>query len=180
MKGAAFLLLLALPAAAAVELLPYTPPSRSFSCLVPSGWTAFEQATPAGTTAHILGPEGPAGWRPAYHVHVVEKNKPGWQEPHDMLKSLRRADDSSDRAPTALNSWRVARKSARLFEVHERRMNPAGRLPAEALGIHHFYAYVPGVGEDYLIVKLTTREDDYLEFRREFMRFLDSLRLLGY
>jgi hypothetical protein len=177
---AAALLLLALPAGAAVELLPYTPPSRSFSCLVPAGWTAFEQATPLGTAAHIWGPEGPAGWRPAYHIHVVEKNKPGWRDPRQMLKELRRSDDASDRAPTALSSWRVAHKSARLFEVHERRMTPAGRLPAEALGVHHFYAYVPGVGADYLIVKLTTREDDYLEYRREFMRFLDSLRLLGY
>lgn len=162
---------------AAAEEIPYTPPSRSFSCLLPSGWTAFEQATPAGTAAHLVGPEGPAGWRPAYHVHSVEKGKPGWRAPREMLKTLRRSDKEAGRSASSLSSWRVARKPARLFEVREKRLAPAGRLPAELLELHHFYAFVPGVGEDYLIVKLTTREADFLELRREFYRFLESLRL---
>lgn len=171
--------LFALPSAAAEDLVPYSPPSRSFSCSLPVGWTAFEQATPVGTVAHIVGPEVTAGWRPAYHVHSVEKDKPGWRKPRQMLKALRRSDDSAKRSSTGLVSWRVGRKSSRIFEVSERRVVPAGRLPSELLGLHHFYAYIPGVGDDYFVVKLTTRESDYLDYRKEFYRFLDSLQFLG-
>lgn len=171
--------LLSLPAGAQ-EAFPYTPPSRAFSCSMLTGWLAFEQATPAGTVTHIIGPESLSGWRPAYHVHAIEKSAPAYREPRAMLKALRRSDDASDREATGLQSWRVARKSARLFEVRERRFSPAGRLPAELLDLHHFYAYVPGVGDDYFIVKLTARESEYLELRPEFRRFLESLRVVGY
>ncbi|MBI3296543.1 MAG: hypothetical protein HYZ75_00145 [Elusimicrobia bacterium] len=180
MTGLWLAALLALPAGAADDAFPYTPPSRSFSCTLPMGWTAFEQATPAGTATHLVGPETAAGWRPAYHVHAFEKGKPGWRTPRQTMKALRRSDDASDRASTGLTSWRVARKPARLFEVREKRFTPAGRLPAELLELHHFYALVPGVGDDYFIVKLTTREAEYLDFRKEFNRFLESLRIVGY
>lgn len=179
-KALWFAILLALPASAEEEAFPYTPPGRSFSCSMPLGWTAFEQPTPAGTVTHIVGPESAAGWRPAYHVHAFEKGTPAYLEPRAMLKALRRSDNASDREVTGLESWRVARKSARLFEVREQRFSPAGQLPGELLNLHHFYAYVPGVGEDYFIVKLTTRETEYLEFRSEFKRFLESMRIVGY
>ena len=145
-----------------------------------TGWTAFEQPSPAGTVTHIMGPESAPGWRPSYHVHLVERGKPGYREPRAMLKALRRSEDASEREATSLETWRVARKSARLFEVRERRFSPAGRLPAELRALHHFYAYVPGVGEDYFIVKLTTSEDEYLKLRPEFRRFLESMRIVGY
>ena len=166
--------------AAAQDEVPYTPPSKAFSCTLPMGWTAYEQATPVGTVAHIVGPETAAGWRPAYHIHVVEKGKPGWRPGRETLKALRRSEDAAERTVTGLNSWRVARKPARLFEAREVRMYPPGKLPAELLPLHHFYAYVPSVGEDYLVVKLTTREAEYLDYRKEFTRFLESLRVLGY
>lgn len=172
-------LLGAAPASAQDEV-PYTPPSKAFSCTLPMGWTAYEQSTPVGTVAHIVGPETAAGWRPAYHIHVVEKGKPGWRRGRETLKALRRSEDAADRTVTGVNSWRVARKPARLFEAREVRMYPPGRLPAELLPLHHFYAYVPAVGEDYIVVKLTTREAEYLDYRKEFTRFLESLRVLGY
>lgn len=174
------LLLAAGASVAAQEELPYSPPSRAFSCTLPLGWTAFEAETPAGPVDHLVGPEGPAGWRPAYHVHVMEKGKPGWRSPRETIKALRRSDDATERSASGLTSWRVARKPARLFEVREERLYPPGRLPQELLRLHHFYAFVPGVGEDYLIVKLTTREEEFLEYRKEFMRFLESLRTTGY
>lgn len=180
MRTAALALLLALPSSAQEEGAPYTPPSKAFSCVLPMGWTAFEQTAPGGTALHIVGPETQAGWRPAYHIHVFEKGKPGWRPGRETLKALRRSEDEADRTVTGMNSWRVARKPARLFEARERRLFPPGRLPAELLDIHHFYAYVPGVGEDYLVVKLTTRESEYLDYRKEFTRFLESLRVLGY
>ena len=31
-----------------------------------------------------------------------------------------------------------------------------------------------------VVVKLTTREAEYLDYRKEFTRFLESLRVLGY
>ena len=78
MRTLALALLFVLPAVAEDEV-PYTPPSKAFSCTLPMGWTAYEQATPAGSVAHIVAPETAAGWRPAYHIHVVEKGKPGWR-----------------------------------------------------------------------------------------------------
>ncbi|MDE2292225.1 MAG: hypothetical protein KGL53_09090, partial [Elusimicrobia bacterium] len=102
---------LAFPAAA--QEVPYTPPDRAYTCMLEPGWTAFEQATLEGPVDHIVGPEGPAGWRPEFHIHLMEKGKPGWLEPRELLKALRRSDSSSHRTATALSSWRVARKPAR-------------------------------------------------------------------
>ena len=68
-------------------------------------------------------------------------------------------------------------KPARLFGPR------SGCIPGKLRpksSVHHFYAYVPAVGEDYLVVKLTTREAEYLDYRKEFTRFLESLRVLGY
>ena len=73
----------------------------------------------------------------------------------------------------------VRRRPARVFEVREERLVPPDRLPAELVSLHHFYAFVPDGKEDYFLIKLSTTEHDFLDYRRVFRHFIKSFRIIG-
>jgi hypothetical protein len=76
-------------------------------------------------------------------------------------------------------SWRVGRSPGRIFEVREERVLPEGRLPAKPVRLHHFYAFVSSGADEYFMIKLSCAEDDFVEYRNEFRRFLRTFRVLG-
>ncbi|MFH1725655.1 MAG: hypothetical protein ABII00_13685 [Elusimicrobiota bacterium] len=167
------------PGSADPRYVRYSPPSRTFSCEIPSGWTPMEEPTPRGSAVHIVGPQQARGaWRAAYHIHFFEKDKPGFVPSREALKAARRRDAGRD--VTGMSSRRVARRPARVFQVHEKRLLPAGRLPAELVALHHFYVFVPSGSDDYFVIKLSTTEEAFLDYRRELGRFLESFRVIGY
>lgn len=181
MRGVlAALLLLSAPAARAAKGGPtFIPPSRSFTCELPGeAWTAFEEEGPRGLSTHILGPEEPDGaFRPALHVHVFDRGRPGFVSWQELLPKLRARDPELGRESTSMVSWRVDGKPARTFEVKEERLLPLDRYPAEWVTLHHFYALIPGAGDNYLLVKLSSTEKSYLNYRETFKRFLRGFKL---
>lgn len=160
---------------------PYTSSRGAFACDMPvSGWAAFEEETPFGSSAHFFGPVEESGnWRAAVHVHFLDKGQPGFVPLDDAVKRERRSDASADRESTPVRRKRVARTSARCFEVTETRLLPVDRLPAAPAVLHHYMAFVPA-GDGYFIIKLTTSRDSYLEYRAQFERVLQTFRVLGY
>lgn len=162
-------------------LITYTSPSKSFIVDIPRGWESFESETPRGIAAHLIGPKlADGGWRAAYHVHYFEKGAPGFAPLREMLKTERKKNRTMQRQVTPTTTWRVDRKPAKIFEVREQRIAPYGRLPAERLSLHHFYAIVPNGINAYYMIKLSVTEDKYLDYREEFRRFLKSFKITGY
>lgn len=162
-------------------LITYISPSKSFIVDIPRGWEGFESASPRGIATHLLGPElADGGWRAAYHVHYFEKGAPGFAPLREMLKIERRKNRTMRRQVTPTTTWRVDRKPAKVFEVREERITRYGRLPAERLPLHHFYAIVPNGTNAYYMIKLSVTENRYLEYREEFRRFLKSFRITSY
>lgn len=163
------------------QFAPYTPPGRLFSCEIPAkGWQAYEHETPRGSSVHILGPALAGGsLRAAYHIHFFDKSKPGFVAAEETLRMERERDKDSEREATPPTVTRIQRAAARLFEVRERRIIPGDRLPASPLVLHHYYAMLPA-GDGYFMIKLSTTQEDYLDYRKEFKRFLGSFRVLGY
>jgi len=160
---------------------PYTSTKGTFACDIPvSGWQPFEEETPFGSSAHFLGPvEESGGWRAALHVHFLDKAQAGFVPIDDAVKRERKSDSLAERESGSVRRVRVARASARRFDVTETRLAPPDRLPASSIVIHHFFAFVPA-GDGYFIVKLSTSRDTYLEYRELFDRVLQSFRVLGY
>ncbi|MBI4425677.1 MAG: hypothetical protein HY554_18240 [Elusimicrobia bacterium] len=159
----------------------FTSARRTFACDVPvRGWRVFEEETPSGSAAHFLGPsELDGSWRAALHVHYVDKTQPGFLPLEDAVKRARRAEPGSSRSATTVRRWRVARQSARRFEVTETRLIPPDRLPAAPAVLHHYVAFVPA-GDGYFLVKLSSARDNYLDYRELFERVLQTFRILGY
>jgi len=153
---------------------------RTFAGEIPAGWSALETESPSGFSMHLLGPaEAEGAWRPAFHVHFMEKGRPGFIPLEAALKRARRSDKLTGRRATPIFRRKVAKESARRFEVTETRLAPSSTLPARPLVLHHYYALVPA-GESYFVIKLSTTRDDYLDYRKDFERFLDTFRILGY
>jgi hypothetical protein len=156
----------------------YAPQGGGFTCDLPAGWTRFMTKTPRGIAAHAIGPELAGGAvRAAYHIHLFEQGKPGYQPIAEYMKASRQRAKSSNRQSTAPTSWRVNKGPARVFEVREDRMLPVGKLPSQITTLHHFYALVPLGRNDYFVVKLSTTEESYLEYREEFRRLLKTFRV---
>ena len=182
-----YLLLLAWAAAPGMAAKPagdfieYTPPSRLFSCEIPAeGWNALEEEGPRGLSVHILGPEEPdRDFRAGLHVHYFEKGRPGFTPWQELLVKIRERDPEAHRESTGMVSWRIAKRPARTFEIRESRLLPLDRIPAELVTLHHFYALVPGGGDSYFLIKLSTTERTYLQYREPFKRFLKSFRIAG-
>ncbi len=65
-------------------------------------------------------------------------------------------------------------------DVREKRDSTFGRLPAERIDLHHFYAVVPDGRDAYFMIKLSVTEKSYLKYRAEFRRFLKSFRITRY
>ena len=171
--------LLAAPASAREKkiYLPYTPPSGLFSAEIPEGWAASEEETPRGIVTHIVGPsESKGSWHAAYHVHYFEKSKPGFVDSREAMKIFRERDKTTDRDADQMTTWRVDNKPAKMFQVRETRMLPGGRLPAERVSLHHFYMFVPSGRDEYYVIKLSTTEETFLDYRAEFRRFMASFR----
>jgi hypothetical protein len=169
-------LLLAAPALAGEPFSSYVPPSGSFQAEVPSGWSALEIRSPGGLSAHILGPQM-RRLRPAYHVHLYQKDAPGFTAPDELLRKARAADKSMGRESSGMESRRVSGRPAKVFEVRETRWLPMDSLPSEPAVIHRFYAFIAD-GEDLFVASLVVDEEEYESYRGEFRRFLKSMRLL--
>jgi len=109
----------------------------------------------------------------------MEAGKPGSVPIDEAVRRLRAADPASGRAAGPVRRWRVARLSARRFEVTEKRLLPPDRLPARPVMLHHYYTLVPA-GDGYFTIKMSTSRDTYLEHREAYERLLESFRILGY
>jgi len=158
----------------------FTPPSRLFSCEIPVGWSSFETETLRGKAVHIVGPRGSGTLRPAYHIHHFDKTKPGFLPGKDALRRELKSDKASGRESSATVSVRAGRNTGKMFEVREERLLPEGRLPAKPARLHHFYAFLASGADEYIMIKLSCPEEDFVAYRQEFRRFLKSFRVLGY
>jgi hypothetical protein len=164
--------------AAEPAFIPYTPPGGTFTCELPPGWSALEERSVRGISSRMFGPRGDERIRPAYHIHQVQKDTPGFIPLQDGLKSELRCEGACARIATPMQAWRISERGAKVFEVRESRLFPQETLPAEPVMLHHFYAFIPDK-EDYFIVKLTVDEDSFDAYRAEFRRFLQKFRLLS-
>jgi hypothetical protein len=177
----AVLLLCSAARAFAVEegFLSYMPPSGSFACDLPaSGWSALEERSVRGISVRLIGPAG-ARLRPAYQVHFVQKDTPGYIPIMDALKRERACEAPCTRESMPMQAWRISERAAKVFEIRERRRMPQEGLPSEPVMLHHFYAFLPA-GDDYFVVKLTVDEEQYNDWRLEFHRFLKTFRIIGH
>ncbi|MBI4386382.1 MAG: hypothetical protein HY551_03270 [Elusimicrobia bacterium] len=157
----------------------YTSPLRTFACEVPGGWQALELQTPAGSSAHFLGPaEADGAWRAALHVHFLQKDQAGFIPFDALLKRERASDPLSRREASVISRRNVARGSARRFEVSETRLLPDGGLPGRPVILHHYYAMIPAP-DGYFVVKLSTLRETYLAYRDDFDRALGTFQILG-
>ncbi|OIO12443.1 MAG: hypothetical protein AUJ52_00120 [Elusimicrobia bacterium CG1_02_63_36] len=155
----------------------YTPPSGSFTVEIPEGWVPFEAETPRGVATHIIGPsEADGAWRASYHVHYFQKGKPGYVAPREAMKAFRERDKDTDRDVDQITVWRVDQQAAKMFQVREKRMLPSSRLPSEIVSLHHFYMFIPSGRDEYYMIKLSTTEKTFLDYRAEFRRFMKSFR----
>ncbi|HAH05591.1 MAG TPA: hypothetical protein DCM05_03550 [Elusimicrobia bacterium] len=172
-------LLLAGPAQGQTASGTYMPPSGSFVCNLKEGWTTLEERSPQGMSVHLFGPASTPGLiPPAYHIHLIQKDTPGFLDISDAVKKTRKKERFAERTPAPPQSVRYAGRSMKLFEVRERRRLPAEALPSEAAVLHHFYAFIPA-GDDYFIVKLTVDEEEFEDYRQEFRGFLKGFQIIG-
>lgn len=160
---------------------PFTATRRTFACDAPAiGWYPVEEDTPYGSAVHWLGPvEADGAFRAAIHVHFVDSRQPGFLPLDEAVKRERDGDRASGREATPVRRWRVAKRSARRFEVTETRQLPGARLPSRPLVLRHYYTLVPA-GDGYFIVKLTSTQETYQEYRKDYEQMLESFRVLGY
>lgn len=169
-----------LPAAAQGQMTAsFASARRTFSCDTPKGWPVFEEDTPGGFAAHFLGPaEAGGAYRAAIHVRYFEKGQPGFVPIDDALKRERQPDKLTERSATSVARWRVARNTARRFEVTETRQLPPGLLPSQAVLLHHYYAFVAS-GEGYYIIKLSSTRERYLDYKDDWEKLLATFRIIG-
>jgi len=157
----------------------YSPPSRVFSCEIPSGWQAFEEEDALGPVAHMLGPDNPAGtYRTGLSVRWIERDQPDYVAPQQAVDVMRRSDPASRRSATAVTHMRVAGLLARVFEVVETDVLPLERLPASPEEIHYYVAVIPS-GLNYYLVRLSSTRDVYLDFHDVFTDCLKTFQPLG-
>ena len=157
----------------------YTPPSRMFSCEMPTAWQAFEEEDALGPVARLMGPNNPAGtFRAGLSVRWFDKDTPGFLELKKAVELARRDDKASDRHSTPIRLMRVGAVLARVFEINQRHQLPAQSLPATEEIIHQDVAVIPS-GAGYYWVSLSSTLDLYLDFRGEFLRCLKTFQPLG-
>jgi hypothetical protein len=174
------LALAARPRAAAEEApTRYVPPSKTFSCDVPSGWSAFEDDEGEASAVHVLGPDGSGGnYRVGIDIRYMEKGSASFLPYKKFVEGLRRSDSSTDRSSTPIRAMRVGAGLARTFEITETRRLPLDRLPAVDESLHHYVAIFPS-GDNYFIVTLSSTRDVYLDYRDFFVEFLRNFRPFG-
>ncbi len=155
----------------------FTPPSGVFTAKIPGDWHAFEEREPSGLVVHILGPDSGSGaYRAGIDVHWVEAGLPGARPFKGALRRLRRKDRETLRTAGSIRRVSVSGNMARVFEVRERRRLPVDSAPAVEQTLHHYTALLPSPG-GYFVIRLSSVEEDYLDFRSLFFDFLDSFRV---
>jgi len=161
--------------------MTFTSARRTFSCDIPwAGWNLFEEDTPFGSSTHVLGPSEAGGaFRAGLHIHFIDKDRAAFEPLDGFVKRVRQDERVSGRTATPIRRWRVAKRSARRFEVRETRQLPNGHTPSRGRVLHHYYAVVPA-GDGYFVVKLSTTEETYLEHRESYEHLLNTFRILGY
>ncbi len=167
------------PAALFAAGTPYEPASGDFSCLLPPGWTAFEEE--GGALVHILGPQNPAGdYRAGIHIEFMQDGSAGFVSYKKEIDYLRDGGKGESVDSSVVQALRVSGTLARYFESNVTRVLPDGRLPAGETTLHHFTAFVPAPhGQSYYLIDLSSSESTYLNYRGLFMAFLKSFRLRG-
>ncbi len=169
-------LILTLASAAFAADAAWTPPSHSFFCRLPEGWTAFEEETSAGTAAHLLGPDEAGGaYRAGIDVHWAVPGRPGFVPMKNALEDLRRSDKATGRRATGIRRMPSGRGLARVFEVVETRRLPPESAPSAAVRLHHFVGVIEG-RSSYFVIRLSSTEETYVDYRRDFVEFLKSFR----
>ncbi|MBI5631374.1 MAG: hypothetical protein HY921_10885 [Elusimicrobia bacterium] len=160
------------------DVVHYTPPSHAFYCDIPAvGWESFEEEEPSGFAVHLLGPDNPAGtYRLGIDIHWVEKGQPGWVPYKKAVENLRRS--APHRSATASRAMRISGSLAKVFEVSETRRLPADLVPMVEEEIHHFMAVVPS-GESYYMIRLSSSQENFMEYRNLFVKFLRSFKMMG-
>lgn len=155
---------------------PYTPPSRSFSVEIPSGWLALEENEPTGTVSHILAPaDARTSFRAGLDIHWVDSHAGGHIPLKQAIELLRRKDPATHRSPGGLKRLSVDSGLARYFEVTESRHVPPERAPSRRIEIHHYLAVIPR-GESYFLVRLASDRDSYLDYRDLFLKAVKSVK----
>ena len=154
----------------------YSPPSRSFTCEVPEGWSAFEEEEPWGFAAHFLGPDDPSGvYRTGIDVHFFEKGQPGFVPAKKMIERLRRPQRDTDRGATPVHIIMGAAGLARTFEVTETRRLPLGQTPSLEYHLRTFVAMIAN-GDNYWILRLSATRETFDDSRNDFLSFLKNFR----
>ncbi|MDE2490137.1 MAG: hypothetical protein KGM24_04775 [Elusimicrobia bacterium] len=166
------------PPGRGTDWIPYDPPSRLFSGLLPpKGWRPYETEDALGTVDRILGPDDPSGLlRATLSVRYEERDSPGFLPARDAVAAMRRS--GPDRSATPVMPLRLEMGLARIFEVTLRRRLPLDAGPSRSLALHEYVAVIPR-GEDYFVVRLLTTRGSYLDYKSFFVRFLKELRALG-
>ncbi len=161
------------------DRVAYSPPSGNFSCKIPQSWLAFEEEEPSGTVVHILGPDSPSGtYRTGIDVHWVATGRPGSLPFKEALKLIRRKDKAIHRSASGIRRVSTSEGLARVIEVRERRRLPLEQAPAVEEDLHHYVALLPSPGGYYLI-RLSSTQKIYLDYRALFFDFLDSFKVTG-
>ncbi|MDE2313410.1 MAG: hypothetical protein KGL04_04460 [Elusimicrobia bacterium] len=165
------------PAALWAAGTPYEPASGDFSCLLPPGWTAFEEE--GGALVHVLGPQSPSGdYRAGIDIEFMQEGGAGFVPYKKEVDYLRDGGKGESVDSTVVQALRVSGVLARYFESNVTRVLPDGRLPAGGTTLHHFTAFVPTPhGQSYYLIDLSSSESTYLNYRDLFMTFLKSFRL---
>lgn len=157
----------------------YTPPHGSFSCEVPVGWQSFEEETMQGTSVHFLGPaEANGAYRAAIHIHLIQQGRPGFVPIDAAVKRERRSDSATSRDASPIVFWHTANAQARRFEVTETRQLPREVMPSHPVQLHHYYVFIPA-GESYFMLKLSTTQETFLNYKADFERLLSSFQVVA-
>jgi len=155
---------------------PYSPSSGDFSCLLPPGWTAFEEE--GGALVHILGPKSPLGdYRAGIDIEFMQDGGAGFVPYKKEIDYLRNGGAGDHVDSTLVQALRISGTLGRYFESNVIRVLPDDRLPAAQTTLHHFTAFVPvPQGQSYYLIDLSSSESTYLNYRGLFMEFLKSFR----
>ncbi|HVC09126.1 MAG TPA: hypothetical protein VNH15_04215 [Elusimicrobiota bacterium] len=164
------------PAASRAAGTPYAPSSGDFSCLLPPGWTAFEEE--GGALVHILGPQSPLGdYRAGIDIEFMQDGGAGFVPYEKEIDYLRNGGAGDHVDSTLVQALRISGTLGRYFESNVTRVLPDDRLPAAETTLHHFTAFVPVTREQsYYLIDLSSSESTYLNYRGLFMEFLKSFQ----
>ncbi len=158
----------------------YSPPSKTFTCDLPSGWSAFEEQDGFGGAVHFLGPDDRASvYRAGLDIRYSEKGDAGYQPYKQALEEMKRADGVTSRNSTPVRLMRIAGVMVRIFEITETKRLPEDTWPAAPVELHKYVAVYPS-GESYFTLTLSSTRESYMDYRDLFVGFLKTFRPLGY